>query len=181
MIFYLLSLTTNIVDFRKKGRNQDFVLINSGLLCVFLIHITMSAIIGNGVQILPSLMPNAGNGLFADRDFKKNELITEYDGPRIDKASADKLREKHMHTHIRVVNSQYEYIDGYKDVLVGKGGGSFANDATIQKQNNSIYFSKFDELRGRGRVFLKATKDIKKGEEIYVSYGKDYWRSFEAE
>lgn len=36
---------------------------------------------------------------------------------------------------------------------------------------------RFDGKLGSDRVFLKALRDIKPGEEIFVSYGKTYWQS----
>ena len=35
---------------------------------------------------------------------------------------------------------------------------------------------RFDEELGRTRVFLRATRDIANGEEIFVPYDKTYWQ-----
>lgn len=39
----------------------------------------------------------------------------------------------------------------------------------------NFLYSRFDDELGRTRVFLRATADIKCGEEIFVPYDKTYW------
>jgi len=56
--------------------------------------------IGNGVIVKSSDIPGGGYGLFADRDFEKNEPITFYDGKIIDHKEALQLRESGQATHI---------------------------------------------------------------------------------
>lgn len=56
--------------------------------------------IGNGVIVKTSNIPNAGLGLFATRDFEKNEPITFMDGKIIDRNQALKLRQEKKATHI---------------------------------------------------------------------------------
>lgn len=57
--------------------------------------------IGSGVSVLPSVIEGAGNGLFAERAFAKNELITEYYGEIISYEDAAARRDAGQHTHIR--------------------------------------------------------------------------------
>jgi hypothetical protein len=73
------------------------------------------AVVGNGVTVKKSNIPNAGNGLFADRAFSKGELITEFRGNLIDKKRADELRDSGKSQYIRALEIGYAYIDGYKD------------------------------------------------------------------
>ena len=56
--------------------------------------------IGNGVIVKTSNIQNAGLGLFADRDFEKNEPITFYDGKIIDQGEALELKKEGRATHI---------------------------------------------------------------------------------
>jgi hypothetical protein len=84
----------------------------------------------------------AGNGLYTDRKFERNELITEYCGPIIDHKKALKLRRQNKHSHIRVLNSQFSYIYGLKQPELGQGGASFANDARDTQKNNAVFVSK---------------------------------------
>ena len=36
-------------------------------------------------------------------------------------------------------------------------------------------------VRTNGRIYVVAKRDIKKGEELFISYGKKYWESYEQE
>lgn len=141
--------------------------------------------IGHGVIVKTSTIPNAGLGLFASKNFKKNELITEYDGKIIDKKTAkQKQRDNPSSTfHFVALSLGNSVIDGIKIPIPNRGGASFANDSI----NNPPYNSKFfrttkvmpdlaDQRSGNlelTRLFLKALRDIAKGEEIFVDYGSE--------
>eukprot|EP00386_Alphamonas_edax_P016172 GDKI01049396.1.p1 GENE.GDKI01049396.1~~GDKI01049396.1.p1 ORF type:complete len:272 (-),score=50.99 GDKI01049396.1:352-1116(-) len=43
--------------------------------------------------------------------------------------------------------------------------------------NNGRFLVIWDERYARYRLFIQAVREIKKGEEIYVSYGRTYWRA----
>ena len=88
------------------------------------------------------MIPGGGNGLWTSRFFRRNELITEYCGPIIDHRKALKLRRQNRHSHIRVLNSQFQYINGIKQPKAGQGGASFANDARDSHHNNAVFVCK---------------------------------------
>ncbi|KAK6588836.1 putative SET domain containing [Cryptosporidium xiaoi] len=124
---------------------------------------------------------NAGLGLFSDRHFEKNEIITEFVGWVIDRNEALRLRSEGKATHICDLIKPSLYLDGEKDPKPFIGGGSFANDGSTflgGPGNNSKFWKWYDEREGRTRVFLKATQEIKPNEEIFVGYCKDYWVDF---
>ena len=122
------------------------------------------------LKIKTSLIPNAGKGLFAvdplssDNNeilFHNGDTICQYKGKMID----------HAELIQRYSNKTPPYVVGvsanaYEDGARIRGIGSIANknpnhsNATI-----SVY---------RGRASLRATKNIKNGQEIYLSYGKQY-------
>jgi hypothetical protein len=136
-------------------------------------------VVGNGVEIKPSTIPNAGNGLFASRPFRKNELITAYEGEKIDRKTADEMRAKGQATHVRSVAGFHELISGYTkpEQAVGKGGGSFINDVFGSNlEVNAEYAIRRDPKTGLDAVYIKALRDLQPGEEILASYGKDYWK-----
>lgn len=81
-------------------------------------------------------------GLWTDRFFPKNSLITEYSGDLIDHSTAKQLRDKNQHSHIRALNSLHTYIDGIKQPQQGMGGASFANDARDVNKNNAVFATK---------------------------------------
>ncbi|TRY51538.1 SET domain containing protein [Cryptosporidium tyzzeri] len=124
---------------------------------------------------------SAGLGLFSDRHFRKNDIITEFVGWVIDRKEALRLRSEGKATHICDLVKPSLYLDGEKDPKPYIGGGSFANDGSAflgGPGNNSRFWKWYDEREGRSRVFLKATQDIQPGEEIFVGYCKDYWVDF---
>ncbi|KAJ1614878.1 putative SET domain-containing protein [Cryptosporidium canis] len=124
---------------------------------------------------------SAGLGLFSDRHFERNDIITEFVGWVIDRKEALRLRSEGKATHICDLVKPSLYLDGEKDPKPYIGGGSFANDGSTflgGPGNNSKFWKWYDEREGRSRVFLKATQEIHPGEEIFVGYCKDYWVDF---
>ncbi|KAF8821415.1 putative histone lysine methyltransferase, SET [Cardiosporidium cionae] len=138
----------------------------------------------NGVSTRRSTLGRqAGLGLFADRDFKKNEIITEYTGTVIDRETALQLRSLGASSHVIRVGMPHSYISGFSCPSPFIGGGSFANDGrkmadgtTKGPGNNAQHFVWYDQRRGRDRVFLKARRDIPKGIEILIGYDNTYWK-----
>ncbi|OII78193.1 hypothetical protein cand_035220 [Cryptosporidium andersoni] len=125
-----------------------------------------------------SLGRSAGLGLFSDRHFNRNEIITEFVGWVIDRNEALRLRSERKASHICDLIKPSLYLDGEKDPKPFIGGGSFANDGSTSlggPGNNARFWKWYDEREGRTRVFLKALQDIYPKEEIFVGYCKDYW------
>lgn len=114
-----------------------------------------------------STIKGAGLGLFANEDIYIGENISRYWGNVTDKSAFD-------------INSVYllsigkgRYIDA-KDQL--DCPARYANDSLNAKTTNAIFIH-----TSRTYVYMVATKDIKKGEEIFVDYGKRYWKQFKLE
>lgn len=127
----------------------------------------------------PSLLKQAGNGLFADQSFLKGQIITEYGGEIIDRKTALQRSACGRGSHIRTLIMGMYAIDGFKHPSAGLPGGSFANDARDVQKQNAKYVIKSSAQNPMPRVFLQATRDIQRGEEVYVSYGKSYWRVYD--
>ncbi|PFH31246.1 SET domain containing lysine methyltransferase KMTox [Besnoitia besnoiti] len=122
----------------------------------------------------------AGLGLFCERPegLHKGQIITEFVGWLVDRDLAESYRKQRTASHIVAVQKGFLYIDGAKEPAYGMGGGSFANDGSEflgGPGNNAQFYHWFDEELGRTRVFLRATADIKNGQEIFVPYHKTYW------
>lgn len=126
-------------------------------------------------------------GLFVKRDFKKDEILGEYRGPVVyNELSGDPV---------------FDYEDKFlalndKYVLLGRSVAAYANDCInfdvkkygseeyknwVEKEEfprheNCEYNSRF--LYKGNKVFLVAKKDLRAGEEIFLSYGFEYWRSY---
>jgi len=89
------------------------------------------AIVGpGGVRISQSTLQGAGLGLFADKRFAKNDVITEYCGDVIDYDKAMAMRALGTDSHVKGIECMSCFIDGVRcwSTCVGKGGASFAND-----------------------------------------------------
>lgn len=120
------------------------------------------------LQIRKSKLPNAGKGLFTKIGIPKGERVVEYKG---------KLR----------LWKDVKYLDGYNGYLMYitrnavidaqpalKTFGRYANDANgfgrkPGLRNNCEYVSEGT------KCYIEALRTIKKGEEILVGYGKDFW------
>lgn len=102
----------------------------------------MLPVIGRGIEKRASLIANAGDGLFATRDFVKDEIVTFYDGVILPKRALEAMSpacRAALTTHARnLITSAYVLIGNYdartqlpitadtdtRDL----GGGAFLND-----------------------------------------------------
>ena len=143
--------------------NIFFIEIVIILISIFLIFLYYSTpyknLYGNGISMKKSLIPNSGRGVFAEKDFKKDEVI------EICPLITD--------TRKNIVKSKiedYAFKNAFNDneVVIAFGMCSMYNHSdnfnVVHKQDpeNMIYVAK---------------RDIKKGEELYVNYGKGYWNT----
>src|SRR5262245_18259030 len=118
--------------------------------------------------IKKSTIPGAGKCLFTKEFIAKGTRIVEYKG--IKTTWKEVLLQQDVNGIVYYVKSSL-VIDAKNSV---KTFGRFANDARgIFKlktlKNNSSYVIDGD------RVFIEAIKDIAAGDEILVSYGREYW------
>jgi hypothetical protein len=115
-----------------------------------------------------SQLPNSGKGLFIRKEIKKGTRIVEYKG-----RLCEWNKVKHLDGHnpyIFKINSKWA-VDAKTHI---KSFGRYANDAKgfsriKELKNNAEY-----EVVGK-RVFIDAVRSIKKGEEILVEYGGNFW------
>ncbi len=131
------------------------------------------ATIDNGVEVKKSLLKSAGRGLFAARAFHEGAYITQYAGPKLD----DKLAAAScaVQTHILHASAMFAgqigpdvYIDGIREPTPGEGGGSFANHREQKLHCNAEFVLSADR-----DVYLRATRNILPGDEIYAHCGTD--------
>lgn len=140
-----------------------------------------TVVVSNAIRILPymelseiqlvvkrSTLPDAGKGLFTKKAIAKGTKIAEYTG------TITKWKEVEHHDganpYIFYVNKNH-VIDAntHKDSVA-----RYANDARgLVKIKGLVNNAEFVEEGVR--VFLVAKKDIPKGAEIFVGYGKEYW------
>lgn len=123
------------------------------------------------LQVKKSAIPGAGMGLFTLIDRKKGENIIEYAGEKRAQAVFDKEP------------SVYGFSMNKNLVIDARSTQSsvarYANDCRASnkraKQCKSSN-SKFSKDTKHNKINIKATRNIKAGEEVFVSYGKGYWK-----
>lgn len=117
-----------------------------------------------------SQLPNSGKGLFTTTPIKKGSKIIEYKGEIIDWKEYERRVERDEDGYLFFINNK-RCIDAFN---TPQYKARFANDAAGLSRikglkNNSIYEIDDD------RCFIIAARDINAGEEIFVSYTKEYW------
>jgi uncharacterized protein len=117
-----------------------------------------------------SQLPNAGKGLYTSTPIKKGSRVIEYLGEIIDWKEYERRVEKDEDGYLFFINKKV-CIDAWN---TPEHKARYANDAAgLGKvkglKNNCIY-----EV-DKNQCFILTTKDIAAGEEIFVSYTKEYW------
>lgn len=116
-----------------------------------------------------------GFGLFARKDIPRNTPITYFDGDMIDHQEAMRRKEKNKASHIITLSHRFAYLDGPTGATIKKGQGA----ASVMNDGSYAYNCKITPLTMRSnplRVMrVKTIRDVKKDEELTVTYGKGYW------
>ena len=124
------------------------------------------ALLEKQLRVKRSGLPGAGKGLFTTKAIPRNTRIVEYKG----RVSKWKDADHENNGNIYFVNRNH-VIDArpYKKALA-----RYANDARgIQRIKGLTNNAEYEE--DGLKVYIKSTKDIPAGAEIFVDYGKDYW------
>lgn len=117
-----------------------------------------------------STLPKAGKGLYTNKPIKKDSKIIEYKGEIIDWKEYEKRVLEDKDGYLFFINKK-RCIDAFS---TPKYKARYANDAEgLSKvkglKNNASY-----EIFG-DKCFIVADRNIESGEEIFVSYSKEYW------
>lgn len=104
---------------------------------------------------------SAGLGLFAGEDIKRDQLIIEYTGDHINAEEADQRGGRYLFT----VNEDL--------VIDGKDRSNIARYINHSCGPNAEAEHEITE----NRIYMRASKNIKAGEEITIDYGNDYTSS----
>jgi len=120
------------------------------------------------VYVKKSTIPRAGMGIFANKNFKKDEFITGYGGTPLSSPSSLYIL---TDCHGISWDAEKEYDSDYEL-------GRYANDADHNTPfTNNAYFDTCP-FAGIPPV-LRASRKIHKGEEIFCGYGPQYWKKIE--
>ncbi len=125
--------------------------------------------------IKTSQIPFTESGLYTALAIYKNEIIAIFKGESITNIEAAK-RAKRNQNHYFVCLPD----GGMLDSMHVKCFAKYANDAegfTKSKFKNNAIIT----LDDNDNPCLVAKRDIKKGEEVFCAYGKEYWKSFRKE
>lgn len=101
----------------------------------------------------------AGLGLFAQEDIQAGQLIIEYTGERISDEEADRR------------GGQYLFIVTDTLVIDGTGRQNLARYINHACRPNA----EAEHEEETDRIYIRAKKNIKSGEEITYHYGKDFF------
>jgi hypothetical protein len=159
----------------------------------------------DAVSIQPSLIPGAGRGLFAQREFEVEDPIAIYDGPIHTRNISYAIQHGFNSFEQNIGNNQF--IAGRENPIAPHLAGQLANDAYVDSEtlhkilsvdckNLSEDFLEWaqswttNQLRTHNSAqrksnaapvlstypaYLLATRDIHLGEEILSNYGPEYW------
>lgn len=125
------------------------------------------------VEVRPSMIKGAGDGVFASRPFRKGERVGIYAGEiALESAKSDDADYLFQLEDVR--HSETLVVDG----AVGGNWTGKINDGSTRcnpkwrRSRCNVVFSGFNSV--------EATRNIRAGEELYVSYGASYWKQASA-
>ena len=124
------------------------------------------------LYLKPSKIIGAGQGLFTSITIYENEIISLFKGEILTNKEAKNRANKNLDSYF------INMLDGsIMDSMHIKCFAKYANDSegftsTLFKNNSKI------SLNENQKVCLIATRNIKKNEEIFCSYGKAYWKNY---
>ena len=130
------------------------------------------------LKIRPSTIPAAGKGLFAedplrgDREiiFRRGDFIIEYTGENINEEELHERYGEHTGPYAIEVRGRSNPRGGlFIDAAAERGVGSLINHRGHHAANSEFVV---DYRRNQAR--LRAIRPIRNGDEIFVSYGREY-------
>jgi uncharacterized protein len=108
-----------------------------------------------------------GKGVFALKPIARGERIIEYKGQIISWPEAEA---RHPHDPDQPNHTFYFSLDDGSHVIDGGRGGNAARWINHSCEPNCVA-DEVDSGPGRGRVFIKAKRKLKAGEELFYDYG----------
>ncbi|KAJ1623932.1 hypothetical protein T492DRAFT_1051641 [Pavlovales sp. CCMP2436] len=122
-----------------------------------------------GLDVRPSLVVGAGEGLFALRGFLEGELVCEYVGRVLSLAEV-----------MRMSVPDRDYVMGGFGLNVHVDGRHNHNMLARYINDNgdpALINAEFVKLRAERKALVRALRPLRAGEEIFCAYGEGYWRA----
>lgn len=130
-------------------------------------------------EVRKSNIRNAGKGVFATRNIKRHTTLGKYTGLYMKKKTVDRIYGNDVAPYVLSVTCTDASNCGTLkrrhvahtmciDASVGGNWTSYINDGPHSGLAENVYFD--DD----GTIITLV--DIKKGEELYISYGTEYWQ-----
>jgi hypothetical protein len=115
--------------------------------------------------IQTSTIPNAGRGAFANVYLPKGTVLGDYKGKRLTSQQYNRLRDQ---SYVWELSSRKGsiYIDGKNPKR--SNWLRFLNDSRDKRVNVEPY-------QYGGKLYYRTTRAIKPGQEMFISYGDEYW------
>jgi hypothetical protein len=151
--------------------------------------------LGDGLAIHQSTIANAGLGVFATRPYRKDEVVTYYDGRVMafrEFLEAELKDARYVSYARHLISRQWMIVGNQTDEAewivdprlerLGRGVGAYINDGfpnenvTFTALNTNANWQRFlrqqDLLPTGAMVAITALRDIGTGEELFLSYGE---------
>ena len=122
------------------------------------------------LKVKRSQLTGAGKGLYTTSAIKKKSKIIEYKGEIIDWKKYEKRVKEDRDGYLFFINKK-RCIDAFD---TPEHLARYANDAAGLSRVKGLRNNACYEIFG-DQCFIVATRDIEAGEEILVSYTKEYW------
>lgn len=117
------------------------------------------------LEVRKSLIEGAGQGLFARKHFRLDELICVYRGTKL---SFKELLSRSKRDYVMFISLNC-HIDAASHPSVY---ARYVND----NFDENLLNARFVKLKHYAVALVVASRDIMEGEEIYAAYGEGYWR-----
>ncbi len=136
------------------------------------------------LRVKKSNIPNGGLGLYADKPgakegeivFRPKEKICDYTGKIVSKEQLDRKYGPGDETvaPYALALGNGDYVDPYKS---NHGVGRYANSYHKTRFYQNAKFKTYPRRnKGVGKAVIKAKDPIRQGDEIFVKYGRGYWK-----
>jgi hypothetical protein len=133
-----------------------------------------------GLRVAPSRMLAAigvvnGNGVFTTKDRRAGEIIAFYDCERVTDQQLDEIYGDNGTRVYSLTDDQSLWDNTYADAHRSRCVASLINDSRGSRRlyDNNVYFCNLSQPYA-----IRASRDIAAGEELLLSYGRDYWNGF---